>query len=92
MLVVNAGEDSRLYEVSLVSVSRASQLKLRFLLADFDIVHHLVELNLGNETSVERLGILSYFDLLNHTFEFGNELVVDGFVDDDTGTDNACLD
>ena len=92
MLVINAGEDSRLNEVSLLSVSRASQLKLRFLLADFDIVHHLVELNLGNETSVERLGILPYFDLLDYTFEFGNELVVNGFVDDDTGTDNACLD
>jgi len=91
VLVVYAGEDGRLDEVSLVSMPGASQLELRFLLADLDIVHHLVELHLGDETSVEGLGVLSYLDLLDHTLELGNELIMDGFMDDDSGTDNACL-
>jgi hypothetical protein len=90
VLVIHAREDGRLNEVSLVSVSCASQLELRFLLADLDIVHHLVELNLGNKTSIKRLGVLPYLDLLDHTLEFGNKLIVNRFVDDDTGTDNAC--
>jgi hypothetical protein len=69
----------------------STKLKLGLLLPGFDETHDLVELDFRDEGAVERIGLFADGELFDGVEVVGEELVVDGGLDEDSGADNAGL-
>lgn len=91
---MDIGEDGRLNEVTLGSVTLTTGDKgSTLLLAVVDVLHDAVELQLRDLRTLESVGSEGVAELVGGgaLLEAGNELVVDAFLDQDTGTSAAAL-
>lgn len=79
--------------VSLVSRPRSTTNQLALGLADFNVLHNRVELDLVNLRSKRRRSVklVRGFDLVGELLELGEELVGDGVLDVDAGAGGADL-
>lgn len=93
-VLIDVGEDGGLNEVAFRTVAAASNLQLgTLLLAMVDVRHDAIILQLRDLRTLEGLGVegVANLVLLGAGLEALNEVVVDVFLDQDTGTGAAAL-
>lgn len=90
----NIREDSRLDEVTLCAVTLASSLDSRTLfLASINVAHNAIVLKLGDLWALEGVGEEGVANLVGQraSLELLDKLVIDAFLDVNTGTGAAAL-
>jgi hypothetical protein len=73
LVIRHSREHGRLNKVTLISESFTTNFELGLLLSGFDVVHNLVELDLGDERTVECLWIFTDINLEGQ-HEFRNQV------------------